>query len=75
MAVSAIELAMAIKDIVGSASEIVHLPRVSAWGPGDVWGRTPDTTRAKEILGFEAQVCLEEGLRRMVAWMREEEAL
>ncbi len=30
--------------------------------------RVADTRRAKEILGFEAQVGLEEGLKRMVEW-------
>lgn len=32
--------------------------------------RLADTRRAKEQLGFEAQVQLEEGLRRLVAWWR-----
>ena len=73
--VSAIELAMAVKETVGSASEIMHLPGEIAWNPEDAWGRTPDTSRAKELLGFEAQVSLEEGLRRTVAWMRERSTL
>ena len=34
----------------------------------DVLKRIPDTTKAKRILGFTAEVGLEEGLERTVAW-------
>ena len=34
----------------------------------DVMRRIPDITRARELLGFEPQVSLEEGLRRTIAW-------
>jgi UDP-glucose 4-epimerase len=33
--------------------------------------RLADTTKAKRMLGFRAEVSLEEGLRRLVAWWRE----
>jgi UDP-glucose 4-epimerase len=36
----------------------------------DVRKRIPDTTKAREILGFEAQIPLEEGLARTVEWHR-----
>jgi len=32
--------------------------------------RLADTTKARDLLGFEAQIDLEEGLRRLVAWWR-----
>jgi nucleoside-diphosphate-sugar epimerase len=32
----------------------------------------PDVTRAREILGFEAQTSLEEGLRRTLEWFRKQ---
>ena len=32
--------------------------------------RLADTSKAKELLGFEAEVDLEEGLRRLVDWWR-----
>ena len=32
--------------------------------------RVPDVTRAREVLGFETQVSLEEGLRRTLEWFR-----
>jgi len=34
----------------------------------DVLKRIPDTTKAKRILGFTAQVGLDEGLERTMAW-------
>lgn len=34
--------------------------------------RLADTSKAKQLLGFEAQVSLEEGLRRLVNWWREQ---
>lgn len=34
--------------------------------------RLADTSKAKKLLGFEAQVTLEEGLRRLVNWWREQ---
>jgi UDP-glucose 4-epimerase len=40
----------------------------------DVRVRIPDTTKARQMLGFEAQVPLDEGLRRTVAWVRERRA-
>jgi UDP-glucose 4-epimerase len=36
----------------------------------DVRDRIPDTTKARELLGFEAKVSAEEGLARTIAWHR-----
>ena len=38
--------------------------------PGDVRHSHADVTLARELLGFEARVTVEEGLRRTVAWHR-----
>jgi len=55
-------LAEAIRDAVGSDSEIVHTdPRAA-----DVGHSRADVTRAREELGFEATVSLEDGLRTLV---------
>jgi len=35
--------------------------------------RLADTRKAKELLGYEARVSLEEGLRRLVAWWQAEQ--
>jgi UDP-glucose 4-epimerase len=37
----------------------------------DVRKRIPDPTKARNLIGFDAQVTLEEGLARTVAWHRE----
>jgi UDP-glucose 4-epimerase len=34
--------------------------------------RLADVSRARELLGFEARITLDEGLRRLVQWWREE---
>jgi UDP-glucuronate 4-epimerase len=39
--------------------------------PGDVERTFADVSRAREVLGYEPRVDLDEGLRRFVAWYRE----
>jgi UDP-glucose 4-epimerase len=34
----------------------------------DVLARVPDTTKARELLGFDAQITLDDGLSRTIAW-------
>ncbi|RMF03815.1 MAG: NAD-dependent epimerase/dehydratase family protein [Alphaproteobacteria bacterium] len=62
------ELAERINRITGNPAEI-------AFKPARDWDRSgqrfADTTKAREKLGFTAQVDHEEGLRRTVAWTRE----
>ncbi len=41
----------------------------------DVRHRVPDTTKARELLGFEAKVSLDEGLERTIEWHREQREL
>jgi len=69
-----IELAQLIRQLTRSTSEIVHIPYSSAYGLHfeETRRRVPDVTRAREVLGFEAQTPLEEGLRRTVEWFRGE---
>ena len=38
----------------------------------DVRHRIPDTTKAQELLGFEAKVSLDDGLTRTIEWHREQ---
>jgi nucleoside-diphosphate-sugar epimerase len=38
----------------------------------DIQRRIPDVSKSKEILGFEAEVTLEEGLREVVEWLKKE---
>lgn len=57
-----LELAETVKRITGSRSEIVH----EALPVDDPQQRKPDITKARELLGWEPEVGLEEGLRRTI---------
>jgi nucleoside-diphosphate-sugar epimerase len=65
------ELARALVGVMGSELEPEYGPERKT---NPVARRLADTTRARDLLGFEAQVPLEEGLRRLVAWWRAEQA-
>ena len=45
-------------------------PAYAARRPGDIRDSQADITLARELLGFEPSVTVEEGLRRTVAWQR-----
>lgn len=63
-------LAEMIRDAVGSSSEIVTTDYETYYGPGfeDTRRRVPDVTRARDILNWEPQVSLEDGLARTIEW-------
>jgi dTDP-glucose 4,6-dehydratase len=65
--VSVLELAEAVREAVGSRSEIAFIERPE----DDPEVRCPDIARARERLGWEPRVPLREGLKRTVAWARE----
>jgi dTDP-glucose 4,6-dehydratase len=58
-----LELAETIVRVTGSPSEIVF----EALPVDDPQVRQPDITRAKQLLGWEPEIDLEEGLRRTIA--------
>ena len=66
------ELAGLIRRLAGSDLEVVHIPYASVYGPDfeETRRRVPDVTRAREVLDFEAQVPLEDGLLRTLEWFR-----
>ncbi|MFI6789204.1 UDP-glucuronic acid decarboxylase family protein [Nonomuraea sp. NPDC050383] len=64
---SMLALAEWIKVLTGSASEITFVPRPQ----DDPSVRRPDITLARDRLGWEPQVPVEEGLRRTIAWFQE----
>ncbi|MBO4556217.1 MAG: SDR family oxidoreductase [Elusimicrobiales bacterium] len=64
--VTLIELAELIKKLAGSTSEITYMPLPV----DDPKVRRPDTSRAEKVLGWKAQVSLEEGLRRTMEYFR-----
>ncbi|HSL91177.1 MAG TPA: UDP-glucuronic acid decarboxylase family protein [Candidatus Limnocylindrales bacterium] len=61
------ELALMIREIAGSSSEIVYRPLPQ----DDPVRRKPDITLAKRKLGWEPKVPVREGLARTIAYFRE----
>ena len=57
-----LELAQTVINVTGSKSEIVF----EALPVDDPQVRQPDITRARQLLGWEPQVTLDDGLRRML---------
>jgi len=60
------DLAQRIKRLTGAPGEIVFQPLHYA----DVELRIPNVEKARELLGFEPRVELDEGLARTIAWYR-----
>lgn len=59
-------LAKLVKNIAGSQSEIVNVPKHHA----DVELRMPSIDKAKQILGYNPQYDLESGLKKTIDWYR-----
>lgn len=59
-----LELATTIADLCGSRSPIEFRPRPQ----DDPNVRCPDISLAREVLGWEPQVSLDNGLKRTIAW-------
>jgi UDP-glucose 4-epimerase len=73
---SILELAHLVRDMVDTELEVKHIPYAQAYGPHfeETRRRVPDIRRARELLGFEANVTLEDGLQRTVDWFRKQRA-
>jgi UDP-glucose 4-epimerase len=65
-AVTIHDLAQRVKRLTGCPGEIVFKPLHYT----DVELRIPNVDKARELLGFEAKVDLDEGLERTIAWYR-----
>lgn len=70
---SILELARLIIQLTDSSSRVRNVSYEEAFGPGfeETRRRVPDVRRAADVLGFEAQVQLEEGLQRTIDWFRQ----
>jgi len=66
------ELARTLCEVMGSSLSVEHAPPRQV---NPVSRRLADTQKAKRLLGFEAEIPLEQGLRDLVAWWREARAL
>lgn len=66
-AVTIFDLAQRIKRLAGAAAAITFQPLHYT----DVELRIPNASKARELIGFEAKVELDDGLERTIAWYRE----
>jgi dTDP-glucose 4,6-dehydratase len=64
---SMLALAELIREIVGSSSEITFIPRPT----DDPTVRQPDISVAREVLGWQPEVELREGLGRTIKYFAE----
>jgi UDP-glucose 4-epimerase len=73
--ISILDLAHLIHQLIGTSDplRLKFVPYSSFTGGKyqDVMRRVPDVSKAREILGVEAKVDLEEGLRRTLVWHRQ----
>lgn len=64
------QLVSIVAEIAGIEHTIKHIP-----GPQGVRGRNSDNTRLQEVLGWQPQISLEEGLAETYAWIEEQVSL
>ena len=65
--VSVLDLARRVSIVTGSKSHVTFIDRPQ----DDPTVRQPDITLAREVLGWEPRVPVEEGLERTVRWFQE----
>ena len=68
---SLLELAQGMITAMGADLDVEFGP---ARAQGAVTRRLADTSKAREMLGFEAEIDLQQGLRNLVDWWRSERA-
>jgi UDP-glucuronate decarboxylase len=64
--IKVMDLAYIVRKLTGSSSDITFGPLPE----DDPKRRQPDITKAKEILGWEPKVSVEEGLRKTIDWLK-----
>lgn len=68
--ITILALAQRIRDLTGTASEVVLIPYEEAYGEGfdDMRRRVPDLTRARQLIGFRPTRGLDQILRDVIAF-------
>jgi dTDP-glucose 4,6-dehydratase len=67
--ISILEFAESINALTGSTEQIIFQP--DKRGEGDPQRRQPDIARARQILGWEPEIELDEGLRRTTPYFKD----
>lgn len=64
------DLALKVKQLAGSPSEIVFIPYEDAYGPGfeDIHYRVPDTAKLRQLLNFRPTRSLDEIVREVIRY-------
>ena len=62
------ELALIVKRLTKSSSEIVYIPYKDVYKEGfeDMKRRIPDISKIKSIIGYQPKISLEEGLKKII---------
>jgi len=68
--ISIIDLAQKVLRLTQSTAGVTFVPAETAYGANfeDARRRVPDVARARDVLGWQAQTELDEGLERTLAW-------
>ncbi len=74
--ISILELAKLVQRLTRSDAGIILTPYEHVYGAGfeDTERRVPNIGKARDLLGFCAEVTLEQGLQRTIAWFSENQA-
>jgi len=65
-----IEFAEAVQRLAGTGTELVHVTPTDERTKDDPQVRRPDISRAREVLGWEPRVSLDDGLAATIAYFR-----
>ncbi|MCK4727964.1 MAG: SDR family NAD(P)-dependent oxidoreductase [Desulfobacterales bacterium] len=71
--VSIKELALLVKEMTGSESDIEYIPYEKAYGPGfeDMMRRCPDISKIKELIGFQPEIDLRGIIQSVIDYYKE----
>jgi len=64
------QLIRRLETLIGEEAQVEHIP----FHPADMLANLADISKARRLLGWEPQVDLETGMRRMVDWYMAERA-